>query len=570
MSGLPMVAPQVVADAIEALPSRLRSKLDEVVRSARHWPVASTGDGVDVRVDEEVIVHLRQAVRSADDVRCTCLLAPRCLHRAAVLCLAPSDAAPPEAQPEPETRESTVDGENERVVSATEVRAAHALWRAAASVLETGIPGAGAVTQAALLRAAHDARAASLHRGAAASIRVVEHLRAAATEDPAFRLADLVRDLRELLSVAHRLRQPDARIGAALRGTARREYRVAAGARLYGLCVEPVATASGYGGAVTLLADAAGTVWQVSTVVPGGADVARFAARRPVSVGEVRLSHTDLGRAGLLATSLSASTDGRIGAGRGTSAVRADGVTWFEAPLDALWQQPGAEQVDRYLAALERPPTERPAVAGLFFIEATVVGATEAGLALSVGSGQLLAVAAHDSPELAYVDNLRLLARATGASLRIMARPVGRRRVAPIAFAAEWLPEAYGGHVDLGLDRLRRADLPHDQPAAAVVSRADDAPPLRPLLRRLERAVEGGRAAIPGDATEIEGMRAALPYAAELAQRLEAASRPRRDVFGRVVDADGDDLARAWLAGATYVQAALRSAERAQWTTALI
>jgi hypothetical protein len=436
-------------------------------------------------------------------------------------------------------------------------------------VLETGIPGAGAVVRAGLLRAAHDARAVGLHRGAAAAIRVVEHLRAAATEDPTFRLADLVRDLRELLSVAHRLRQPEARIDRELRGTARREYRVAAGARLYGLCVEPVATVSGYGGAVTLLADDTGAVWQVSTVVPGGADMARFAARRPVSVGEVRLSHTDLGRAGLLATSLAASADGRIGGGRGTEAVAAEGVTWFEEPLDALWRVPWAEQVDRYLAALESPAAERPTVAGLLFVDAVLTGASAEGLGLNADGTQLLAVAANDSPELAYVDNLRLLAQASGASLRLVARPVGRRRIAPIACAASWLPQPYGGHVDLGLDLLRRAELPPGEPTATVMP-VDEGPPLRPLVRRLERAVEGGRAAVPGDPAEVQRMRVALPYAAELADRIEAASRPRRDAFGRITGTDGEDVAQAWLAGATYVQAALRSIERAQWTKALI
>jgi hypothetical protein len=419
------------------------------------------------------------------------------------------------------------------------------------------------------MRAAHEARAVGLHRGAAAAIRVVEHLRAAATEDPAFRLADLVRAVHELLSVAHRLRQPGARIDRDLRGTARREYRVAAGTRLYGLCVEPVATASGYGGAVTLLADDTGTVWQVSAVVPGGADVARFAARRPVSVGEVRLSHTDLGRAGLLATSLSASADGRIGGGRGTAAVAAEGVTWFQEPLDLLWQVPWAAQIDRYLAALELPAAERPTAAGLLFVDAVLTGATADGLGLSAGGTPLLAVAAHDSPELAYVDNLRLLAQASGASLRLVARPVGRRRIAPIACAAPWLPQPYGGHIDLGLDRLRRAELPQAEPAAMVMP-VDEGPPVRPLVRRLERAVEGGRAAVPGDAVELERMRLALPYAAELAQRLEAASRPNRDAVGRVTGTDGENIARAWLAAATYVHAALRSAERAEWTTALI
>jgi len=466
------------------------------------------------------------------------------------------------------SRASTVEDVAPTPVTPAQARAASGLWRAGASVLETGIPGAGDVTRAALLRAEHAARAAGLHRGAAAAVRVVEHLRAAASEDPAFRLADLVAALRELLGLAYRLSQPGAVAGPDLRGVARREYRRSDGARLFGLCVEPIATASGYAGAVTLLADDQGSVWQVSTVVPGTPEIARVAARRPVSVGEVRLKHTELGRAGLLAATLLASADGRISSGRDTVAVHAEGVTWWQPPLSALWERPWAEQIERYLAGLEEPPAQRPAVAGLLFLDAVVMGTSGGGVGLAVGERRMVAVAAHESPELSYVDNLRLLAQAVGAPVRLVARPAGRGRLAPIAFAAGWLPEPYGGHVDLGLDRLRRSAMPARRDAVVPgAGSGTPPPPLHPLRRRLERAVEGGRPAVPGDPAELDQLAATLPRAAELARRLEAASRPRRDAFGRILQSTVDDggFAEAWLAGATYVHAALRSAERDDW-----
>ncbi len=468
----------------------------------------------------------------------------------------------PAQGPDPSAVMSTVE---DAALTAAEARAAAGLWRAGGSVLEAGIPGAGAVTRAALLRAAHDARALGLHRGAAAAIRVVEQLRAAAADDPAFRLGDLVRDLRELLAVAHGLISTSTP-GPGLRGTARREYREAPGARLYGLCVEPVATASGYAGAVALLAAEDGSVWQVSTVVPGGADVARFAARRPAGVGQVGLTLHDLGRAGLVASSLRVSDDGRISGGRGTTAVAAEGVTWWQPPLADLWARPWSEQVTRYQAGLDVPPTQRPAGAGLLYLDATVAGATGDGVLLVVPGGQLLAVAAHDSPELAYVDNLRLLARAAGAAVRLVARPVGRRRLAPVAFGARWLPEPYGGHVDLGLDRLRRSDLPVDAPGSVRAwELPDDTLPVHPLRRRIERCVEGGRAAVAGDAREVGQLSAVLPAAGVLAERLEAAARLRRDAFGRVAEGGTEDLCLAWLAAATYVATAQRSAEHDDW-----
>jgi hypothetical protein len=130
--------------------------------------------------------------------------------------------------------------------------------------------------------------------------------------------------------------------------------------------------------------------------------------------------------------------------------------------------------------------------------------------------------------------------------------------------AAPWLPPGHGGHVDLGLGWLRRADLPETgPPAAGSWELPDDTPPLHPLRRRVERVVEGGRAAGTGDTTEIERMRAVLPQAAHLAQRLESTRRAQRDPFGRV--AESDEFARAWLAAATYVSAALRAAERDDW-----
>ena len=43
---LPPVAPHVLAEAVDALPARLRKRLDETVDLARSWPVESTPDGV--------------------------------------------------------------------------------------------------------------------------------------------------------------------------------------------------------------------------------------------------------------------------------------------------------------------------------------------------------------------------------------------------------------------------------------------------------------------------------------------------------------------------------------------
>ncbi|MYS45649.1 hypothetical protein GTY23_31470, partial [Streptomyces sp. SID5998] len=75
---------------------------------------------------------------------------------------------------------------------------------------------------------------------------------------------------------------------------------------------------------------------------------------------------------------------------------------------------------------------------------------------------------AHDDPALPYRDNLRLLAAAQGSRLRIVARlaPGPRPRALLLAVRHPTDPAA---RVDLGLDRLRHADLPVGAAAAPAV-----------------------------------------------------------------------------------------------------
>jgi hypothetical protein len=666
MSPLPTVPPDVVADLVEALPSRLRKRLDEVVAQARSWPVVSTADGYAVAVDEQTTVHLAATVTGVDDVRCSCLLAPRCLHRAAVVSLTdiadtdsardagsddpgaagqtgqvqgdvatarPDQLATPAGPTEqsnqvPEAGPDQAGAHGVGVLSGqaaparaadaigpAERDAATALWEAAAAILATGVSGAGAVSQATLLRAAHEARAQRLPRAASAAVRTVERLRAIHREDPAFRLADLVADLHEVLLVSHALR-----CGVPLRGTPRRDFHLVGNERLYGLCCEPIVTASGYAGAVTHLVDRVGRLWQAATVMPGGAALAVLKADTPVSVGEARLTHRELGRGGLFTTDLRASADGRISTGHTVRAVGAAGATWADPPLDDLWRRPLRDQLARHHAALDLAPAERPAGHDLLFVEGHIAGMVRDGVLVATDGPMLTAAASNDAPDLSYVDNLRVLGTSIGLPVRLVGRPAGRGRIAVIAVGGEGFA---GRHIDLGLDRLRQADVPppaasrhqadgapptpsrhqtdgapptpsqhqtdaapltpsqhQTLPAAATppnpsqhptirAAGAPPAPPLHLLRRRIERAVEGGRTAAPGDPRDAERLRAAaLLSAAELTERLDAACRIGRDAFGRAVAPSHDSLADAWLAAAVYLVAADRSAELEAWAPA--
>lgn len=429
---LPSVAPAVVAAAVEGLTSRLRKKLDAAVEQYASLAV-EVGEEVRVVCGADAVVTLSPGgsgvVVEEEQARCSCLLAPRCLHRAAVLSLCPVEA-------EADYAEGTgggaaagggadhagragggaaagggadragragggavvsggadraggvggaaavsVDGGGSAVsvdggpqgVSAgmggrvvdvagrvgaggtasadgavgvrrpgqAQVEAAEGLWGAGAAVLVAGVPAAGAVAQAELLRAAHTARLAGLPRAEAAALRVVQGLRSAREKRSGDRLADLVSALRELLLVAGRLAVADP--DPALVGSVRRTYEQGGSLRVHGVFREPVISATGYGGVVTHVITEDGRWFSVTDVRPGGSARARGAGTATVAIGSGTLNHAQLARAGLLITGATISPDGRLGAGRGVRATPTNGMPWTEGAMAALFARPLGE-----------------------------------------------------------------------------------------------------------------------------------------------------------------------------------------------------------------------------------
>ncbi|MEW5633321.1 hypothetical protein AB1388_43300, partial [Streptomyces hydrogenans] len=111
---LPPVAPEVLAEAVGQLTARLRKKLDAAVAECAGKALAGSGGSVEVRFGEDTLVILRPgpsgAVTEPGQAVCSCLLAPRCLHRAAVLGAAPladADTVPPADPAAPEPSEGT-------------------------------------------------------------------------------------------------------------------------------------------------------------------------------------------------------------------------------------------------------------------------------------------------------------------------------------------------------------------------------------------------------------------------------------------------------------------------------
>ncbi|XVS60875.1 hypothetical protein ACQPYE_21450 [Actinosynnema sp. CA-299493] len=576
---VPPVFPAVVADVLDALPPRLRKRVDASLGRVAEWAVTVDADTASAVLDAETTLTwtLCQGVlTTADDLVCSCLIAPKCLHRGVAVAAADVAegaqepvAAPDEPEPVLDTVEATSDDER---------AAADALWEACGTVLRAGATGSGAVVRAGLLRAVHVARVAGLHRAAANGLRIAAALAAARAGDSSFDREALTAELVELMLLCHDLRTGVGST-AVLRGTARREYRPIGSLRLYGLCTEVVVASSGYAGVVTHLVDDGGVLWTVPAIMPGGAERVAAAASGPVAFGESGLSQRELGRGGLLLSGGTASPDHRLGAGKAVRAVAASAASWDEPPLAGLWARPLPDQVTRAFHAHTEPEAHRPAGADLLFVTGTVLGAA--------GDALRLATAGTAGTRATHVDlvgdgdrargNLRVLANAPGLRLRVVARLLPDRPGTAVALAVTGdldLPADLRHHVDLGLDRLQRSHVAGDG-ARELPARPEPAErlprPARPLENVLHRIALGGRAvaAVTSARREVATLtRNGLTTTADLLADLADASRDRgRDAFGRVVRDEGDDFPLAWLRAGLHLREFTRAAARRAWLT---
>lgn len=618
---LPPVLPEIAAAAVAALPPRLHRRLDATVARLAGVPVGRVDGGVSVDCGPEAVVTLTPgptgAVTDPYQVRCSCLLDPRCLHRTAVLVAAPvADPAthPTSTTTAPSTSDTT--GRTRRTgrtagaaadragrgAAPTKAQraAARVLWQAATAVLAAGVPAAGAVPQAELLRAAHHARLAGLPRAESAALRTVRGLRAHRDRQAGHRLAELVEVLHDLLYVAGRLAAGDP--DPALVGVLRRAYQPDGTLEVYGICREPVISATGYAGVVTHLVAADGRRLSFGDVKPGGPERARDCARAVTEMGAVAVSHATLARGGLRITGTTISPDGRLGAGKGVRATPLPGADWSTGPLAELFTRPLAEVVATQLTA-DDPADPGRAGTALVGGDLMVIGAVgdqvlARELAPADGAGpdrtpvpdgpviRLVPLDSH--PMLAHVANLRRLASRTGLRIRVVGRLDPDRAstlhplvVGPVPGAAMTLrlPASWHGRADLGYDEIQGGHLPPRDPAAmiapvlAVGTDAVAESPLWRVRRLVELAVAGGRRAV-AEAARGEGAglvgplrRAGFTTAAAVTAGLaDESDRRGRDAFGRLTDPDPDRYAWAWLAATAHLAAAERELIRSSWT----
>ena len=582
MTTRPQIAADLAAALTSQLPARLVKKLDADPELATRWTWTSTT----VTTDKGEVVTLTVEAGVATAVTCSCLLAPRCLHVAAVVAvLAPAELVMPDGSPSkvPSTVAPVAGGEpaGSDVTLGAEARAvATTASRILGDVLATGAETTGAFAQAELLRSIHACRTYGLHRLASTQTRIVRSIRELRADRPEFDLDVLTADLRDALEVAHALAAGEATTQVV--GTARREYETIGSLRLRGVLTEAVVARSGYAGAITYLVDDRGRMYTRADIAPGDAGRAAGAYDASANLGDAVLPHRELCRAGLFVSEATASVDGRLGAGQQVRAVRASEPSrWDHEALAARWVVPLADQLATVAAHDAVAEALRPAGWDLVFVDGIILGGGPAGVGLDVGGLAIRLTTQHDQRVLPARDNLAVLARSPGLAVRVIGRVrLGvARQLEVLALAAGTgelrLPmiEAWHGRANLHYDRLAIPSM-----GAHAASRSDLAPAARPedllapLRRRIERVVQGGVGTLPTHAiAELEREAQVLTErtlrgGAEVIRDLAAIAHDAgRAMTGARRTIDRSSFARAWLRATLYEEAARRRLSVASW-----
>ncbi len=339
--------------------------------------------------------------------------------------------------------------------------------------------------------------------------------------------------------------------------------------------------APGYAGVVTYLADDSRRVWTVPDVLPGEAARAVAAYEAAAGLGDASLPHRELGREGLIVQNATGSADMRLGAGAAVRAVRSGPSSWRDSA--ALWDEPLADQLGRAFSGAD---------GGLLFARGRIVGASGDDLVVAIEhDGSTLGIrltASSGHAALAYRDNMRLLARAPGLGVSLVARVVPDRARTAVLLAVGGevdddasdgprlrLPGAWGGRCNVGLDRLAQSYFTSARPAPERVETIDPIDPLEALRRRVLRFALGGRATLPPESIAIVEREATLlerrmmPSAARALRSLaDAAVTAGRRASGERGARDPALLASHWLAAYAYDREASRVIRRAAWGAA--
>lgn len=495
------IEPAVVAAIVDALPPRLRGRLDalvaEGVRVEGH--VVALGNATVTLADVETVTDPEQ-------ITCDCLLAPRCTHRAAVALSLPVDDAAPVSLGAAALAGDVVrlTAEQRAVVDET--------WRNLGQLLQVGMVRMPATLRSHLT--------ADLHRMRVHGLVVAERGLTGLLGDGGVAAAS------SLLFNLWQLRRADE-VPAEVVGRWRRAYGDVGGLVLQPLAAEPVLTASLFAGVQVSFVDGDGEAWHLSRVMPGGAGDVALRYHGPSDWAGLAASPRELSRHGLVMSGATASPDGRLGGGRKVRAALTDAGSWWQVV-------PEGHRV--------------------------VTGRIEGGGCgeLVVGGARLLLgdVAAR----LGAGPGLELLSR-TGAQVACLGRG---DELLGVRFINEAVrpPRELGGVWWPGLDPVSLDWVGELPPAAADEVHAEPdqwtvtSPSVAVILGRwLERVLRGGAVVLQGDSIRADVAwlgRAGAGFAAELLERLHTAPQEGSRRFDGTWQPDPEALALAWLALALY------------------
>jgi hypothetical protein len=528
----PNLSPQLIAAMIESTPDRVRRRLDRAPDAAAAWEWRQGTDGWSVDTGGETVTLPLGHIRSVDQLRCTCLLSPRCFH--VLACLTRLQVTIVESVQAEETKQiesPSQDDASEDVAEPDEKQqhAADELAGNLAQLLRVGVANAGVVVQSGLLRAVHQCRAEGLHRLAALGLRVIAGTREFRARAPASDPAQLAEDVADVLETSRHVLSTKPIAGFWI-GTARRPQIPVRPRKLHGLLAEPIVTRSGFAGAAAYFLGEDDRIYSASEVRPGDAQLARDAYLGGIEIGSLIQPAKRLARGLYLGTDLTASRDGRLGRGKGVKFAEQGSSTWEVAPTQGRFRRPLSDQWDAAYAQAALPADALPAGWDWVFCIGSVLGAAGAELLFQPAGHDLplrLAIA-NESESLCFRENLRMLSHAPGLRLYVIARMNLQepRIVYPLAVAQVegeprnagaphlQIPESWCGRVCLGFDKIQSNHLAHAQATALVLTALSMQPdrdhPLGSLRRRWIATMLSGFASQRPGGTNTLGAETAL------------------------------------------------------------
>ncbi len=508
----PTIAAELVATMIEATPDRVRRRLDRTPDAAARWQWQADEQIWSVEADGETVTLPHGHLQSVEQVRCTCLLSPRCFHVLAcvthleVIALATAAAdEPAPVAPVPTSAEDLVAPDE------PQQRAARELVNQVAQLLRVGVATAGVVVQSGLLRGPSMPRRGAAPPGGPGTARAdgdPRVSRRAAGADP----AQLAEDVADLLETG-RLILAGGPIEGYWIGTARRKQLAVRPRKLHGLFAEPIVTRSGFAGAAVYFLGEDDRIYTASDVRPGEAQRARDAYLGGIEIGPLIQPAKQLARGLYLGTDLVASADGRLGRGKDVKVVEHGQSSWHGEAIQQRFRLALPEQWNAIYAQAGLPPDAHPAGWDFVFLDATILGAAGAELLVQgTADAQVMRLAiANESESLPFRENLRMLSHAPQLRLHVIGRVNLQepRVVFPLAIAPSpsnhpvndgaprlEVPTALAGRVCLGFDAIQSKHLVHARPSPVVVNvphrPADSDQPLGPLRRRWVAALLAG------------------------------------------------------------------------------